>query len=178
MRARGRRVPDGVFRPAALSDGSAAIRQISPVADAEAVVQSVSMIGNDSRLLVVLAGIAGATAVAAGAYGAHALKAPEAVLADAFRTGVLYHLVHAPALLGAAWLCQRAHAAGATPWPARAAGAMFAAGIVLFSGTLYLFGISGRIFVPGGAPTGGILLMLGWATTAIAAFPPRRSRRN
>lgn len=119
------------------------------------------------RVWLFLAGIGGAVAVGAGAYGAHGLAGKERVLVEAFRTGVLYHLVHSLALVGAAWAAERA--AGGRALAAHVAGVAFAAGIVLFSGSLYAFGMTGIVPVAGAAPAGGAMLILGWLALAASA---------
>lgn len=104
----------------------------------------------------------GLTAVALGAFGAHALKArlsPEA-LAN-LDIGVRYQLWHALALIGTVALAPLT----ASPWRVRAAWA-FAGGVGLFSGSLYVLTLVGRWALPGPlvllTPLGGLLLMLGW----------------
>lgn len=120
------------------------------------------------RVWLLLAGISGAVAVGAGAYGAHGLAGKERVLVEAFRTGVLYHLVHSLALVGAAWATERP-AAGPCSVAAHVAGIAFAAGIVLFSGSLYVFGMTGIVPVAGAAPVGGATLIVGWLALAASA---------
>lgn len=119
------------------------------------------------RVWLFLAGIGGAVAVGAGAYGAHGLAGKERVLVEAFRTGVLYHLVHSLALIGAAWAAERA--TGFRAVAAHVAGSAFLAGIVLFSGTLYVFGATGVVPVVGAAPAGGVMLIVGWLALAVSA---------
>jgi len=46
---------------------------------------------------------------------------------------------------------------------------LFTIGIVLFSGTLYIFGLTGSLPMSGLAPAGGLVLMAGWMTLAFAA---------
>jgi uncharacterized membrane protein YgdD (TMEM256/DUF423 family) len=109
------------------------------------------------------------TGVAAGAFGAHALKAwiPADRLA-VFETGARYQLLHALALFACAWVLQT--------WPgraARAAGACFAAGIVLFSGSLYLLALAGEPRVGIVTPFGGIGFLAGWALLAVALLKRR-----
>lgn len=103
-----------------------------------------------------LGGLNGLLAVAAGAYGWHRLGG------DAmFTMGADYHMCHALALLAVAWL--------ASTRPALAvhlAGGAFMLGIILFSGTLYAFALTGNVPVPGAAPVGGALLMIGWLIIA------------
>jgi len=104
------------------------------------------------------AGLAGFTGVALGAFAAHALKAslgPE--LMAAFETGVRYQMYHAFALCAAAW--------GWARWPHRlfgAAGSCFVAGIVLFSGSLYLLALTNTRWLGMITPLGGAALLAGW----------------
>lgn len=122
---------------------------------------------------VTLGALNGLCAVAAGAYAAHWLKAAEPILGQAFKTGVEYQMGHALALLAVAWLAERSEAAGRKPWFARVAGLCFGLGIVLFSGTLYGFGLTGEVAVRGAAPAGGTLLMLGWVLLALSPIGGR-----
>ncbi len=153
---------------------------------------------------VSLGALNGLIAVGAGAYAAHWLKARDPVLANAFATGVDYQAWHALALLAVAWLAERAEsagrvsaenqkpggavgarfvegaasAAGRAPWLVRLAGLAFVLGVALFSGTLYVFGASGSVWMSGAAPAGGALLMAGWVLLALSPIGARaRSRR-
>ena len=109
---------------------------------------------------------AGAAGVAFGAFGAHALKAR--VTADlllVFETGVRYQMYHAFALLAVAWATTR--------WPGSwvtAAGWLFLAGIVVFSGSLYLMTLSGARWLGAITPIGGLCLIIGWLSLAAAAL--------
>ena len=117
------------------------------------------------RLFFALGAISGGLAVAAGAFGAHALKS--LLSADAlaiYDTASRYQMFHALALLGAAW--------AATRWPGRAirlAGWCFVAGSVLFSGSLYLLALTGTRWLGAVTPLGGVLLILGWGLLAYGA---------
>jgi len=108
--------------------------------------------------------------VAAGAFGAHALKSrltPD--MLAVFEVGVRYQLVHALALLAVAWAITR--------WPGRAAlyaGALFIAGIVLFSGSLYLLALTGERSLGAITPVGGVAFLAGWACLAWAAWRSSR----
>lgn len=126
---------------------------------------------------VVLGALNGLVAVAAGAYAAHWLKAAEPVLVAAFKTGVEYQMGHALALLATAWMAEKRETGAGNPWAARAAGLCFALGIVLFSGTLYVFGTTGFVPVRGTAPAGGTLLMLGWLLLALSPIGGRAATR-
>lgn len=116
------------------------------------------------RPWLLLAGLNGLVAVAAGAYGWHRLAVSEAAMRDIFRVGVDYQMWHAMALLGVAWLAER------RPLQARIAGWAFSLGIVLFSGTLYVLGLTGEVPLSGAAPIGGVMLMVGWAALAWGAL--------
>lgn len=108
--------------------------------------------------------------VAAGAFGAHALKSRLTLdMLAVFEVGVRYQLVHALALLAVAWAIAR--------WPGRAAlyaGALFVAGIVLFSGSLYLLALTGERSLGAITPFGGVAFLAGWACLAWAAWRSSR----
>lgn len=101
-------------------------------------------------------------AVAAGAFGAHALRmrlAPEQLAV--FETGARYQMYHALALLAVAW------ANSARPAPAvTAAGWLFTVGIVVFSGSLYLLTLTGVRWLGAITPIGGVAFLAGWAALA------------
>lgn len=104
--------------------------------------------------------------VGAGAFGAHALRSRlGADLLAIFETGVRYHLVHALALFAVAW--------ASTQWPGRAttaSGWLFAAGIVIFSGSLYLLALTGQRGLGAITPIGGLCLLAGWLVLAWSAW--------
>ena len=124
------------------------------------------VMGKTAGLWIVLAGLNGLIAVAAGAYGAHGLSDQADYLVESFNTGVDYHMWHALALLGVAWLADRTGGAA----PVRLAGLLFMAGIIFFSGSLYVFGITADIPFAGSAPAGGLMLMGGWILVCISSF--------
>ena len=114
------------------------------------------------QLLRLGAGLA-AVGVALGAFGAHGLRSlvtPERLAV--FETGVRYHLVHALGILAAAWAAQ---AAPQSPGP-RWAGALFALGVLLFSGSLYLLVGTGVTAWGAVTPFGGLALLAGWIALA------------
>jgi uncharacterized membrane protein YgdD (TMEM256/DUF423 family) len=103
--------------------------------------------------------------VGAGAFGAHALRArltPD--LLAVFETGARYQLYHALALLAVA-LAAAHHPAP----PLRAAGWLFTAGIVLFSGSLYALALTGVRALGAVTPLGGACFLAGWIALALAA---------
>lgn len=111
--------------------------------------------------MIRLAGALGFLGVALGAFGAHGLRErlPPHML-EVYKTGVLYHLLHAIALLAVGLGAEKL----ARP---RAVGALWVAGIVIFSGSLYALAITGATALGAVAPVGGLLLMAGWVTLAI-----------
>ena len=114
------------------------------------------------RGVLLTAAATGLLAIALGAFGAHALRGVLEVnqTRDLWNTAVLYHLVHAPALL---W------AATAEPF-LQGAILCWTVGIVLFSGSLYALALT-KISVLGAiTPLGGFLLMAGWTIVGIRAL--------
>jgi len=110
-------------------------------------------------LWLFLGGLNGLLAVAAGAYGWHRLGGDEGAR-KMFEIGAQYQMGHALALLAVAWLATTR--SGRALVPVHVAGAAFTLGIILFSGTLYAFGLFAVVPVEGAAPVGGALLMIGW----------------
>jgi uncharacterized membrane protein YgdD (TMEM256/DUF423 family) len=102
--------------------------------------------------------------VGAGAFGAHALRArvPPDLLA-VFETGARYQMYHALALLAVAVVASRAQTGAAS-----AAGWLFTAGIVLFSGSLYLLALTGTRWLGAITPFGGLCFLAGWLALAAA----------
>jgi len=126
-------------------------------------------IQNNDRLFMILGAVLGALGVAAGAFGAHGLKAwvsPE--LLAVFETGVRYHLVHALALLAAAWASTRWTSAAI-----RAAGWLFVVGILVFSGSLYVLTLTGIRALGAITPFGGVAFIAGWLLLAWGAWRGR-----
>jgi uncharacterized membrane protein YgdD (TMEM256/DUF423 family) len=117
------------------------------------------------RYLYVCAAVAGFLGVALGAFAAHGLKGILAAdMVATFETGVRYQMYHAFALFAAAW--------GWARWPARifvTGGALFVAGIVLFSGSLYLLAFTGERWLGAITPLGGLLFLAGWVCLIVGA---------
>lgn len=108
----------------------------------------------------------GLLGVALGAFGAHALKArlTDDLLA-VYRTAVEYQFWHALALVLVGLLALQ-RPAGAL----NVAGAAFALGVLLFSGSLYTLALSGVRAFGAVTPIGGALLLCGWAALLWAAI--------
>jgi uncharacterized membrane protein YgdD (TMEM256/DUF423 family) len=106
----------------------------------------------------------GFLAVAAGAFGAHALRARlEPALLAVFETAARYQMYHALALLGVGAVAARAPSASAA-----AAGWLFTAGIVLFSGSLYALAFTGVRVLGAITPLGGLCFLGGWIALGLA----------
>lgn len=120
-----------------------------------------------SRTFWVIAGILGAAGVMLGAFGAHALRDRlSADMLTVWQTAVQYHLWHALALLAAGFLVGHYPGSG---W-LTAAGWCFVAGVLVFSGSLYLLALTGARTLGAVTPVGGLLLILGWLLLAWGVF--------
>jgi uncharacterized membrane protein YgdD (TMEM256/DUF423 family) len=118
------------------------------------------------RVFLLLAAFAGFTGVALGAFAAHGLRARlSAEHLAVFQTGVHYQLIHALALFGVALLLQRLPSG-----LLQAAGSLFALGILLFSGSLYLLTLSGIGKLGMITPLGGLAFLAGWLCLGLAAW--------
>ena len=128
------------------------------------------------RLWICAAAVNGLLAVALGALAAHGLRGwvePERIAW--IETGSDYGMAHGLALIGVALLVGRA------PAPPRAltlAGWGFLAGTVLFSGALYVMGLTGMRALGAAVPVGGILLLGGWAALLAYGCGLRREPRR
>lgn len=112
-----------------------------------------------AKLMLLFTGISGALAVILGAFGAHGLKQRLAEnLLTAYQTGVQYHFYHTLALGLTALALYR--------WPGNsaliAAGWSFIIGMLLFSGSLYLLGVTGMKWLGPITPLGGLAFIIGW----------------
>lgn len=112
------------------------------------------------KTMILLAGFNGLVAVAAGAFGAHGLRARLSQEALAiFETAARYHMYHALALAALAAL-----AGQASSRLFNGSAIAFQFGIILFSGSLYAMALSRMEWKWLGpiTPIGGLLLMIGW----------------
>jgi len=119
-----------------------------------------------ARGLLVVGAVSAFVAVAAGAFGAHGLEGriPSDLL-EVWDTGARYQMVHALALVALAALAGR--------WPGAAwsaAGWLFVAGTVLFSGSLYLLAATGTRWLGAITPFGGAAFLAGWVVVAVTGW--------
>lgn len=119
-----------------------------------------------ARFTLVTAALLGALAVALGAFAAHGLKAVlSARLLDVFQTGVDYQFWHVGALLVTGLLQQKGNSRGL-----RISATAFLAGIVCFSGSLYVLALSGVHWLGAITPLGGTAFIIGWLSLAVSIF--------
>jgi len=122
------------------------------------------------RIFFILGCLSALIAVAAGAFGAHALRGK--LTADAlntFEVGVRYQFYHALALIAVAWAISH--------WPnanVAIAGWLFLGGTVLFSGSLYALSLAGLQGFGIVTPIGGLLFIAGWLYLAWSIFQSGR----
>ena len=121
-----------------------------------------------SKIFVVLGAVLMMVAVGAGAFGAHGLssyfeKFPN--LAATYDTAVRYHVYHALGLFVAAWLADK-YPVSLTTW----GGYLLLAGIVIFSGSLYLLVFTRQSWLGAITPLGGDAFIAGWGCLALAAW--------
>ena len=119
------------------------------------------------RLWIGLGGLFGAAAVGMAAAAAHAMAALPPAALRAVESGVQIQGWHALALVACGIWSQRRGGL------VHAAAGAFAVGTMLFCGAVYAFGLAG-LSLDAVAPTGGLLLMLGWLLLAASAL--RRDR--
>lgn len=113
-----------------------------------------------SKLIIMLAGINGFLAVSLGAFASHMLRerlSPD--LLNTFQTGVQYHMYHALALLGIGLMMINFPTASLL----RVSAYLMLAGIVLFSGSLYLLSVTGIRWLGAITPLGGVCFLTAWA---------------
>jgi len=118
------------------------------------------------RILFGIGAILGFLGVAAGAFGAHAIRqrvSPERL--DNWKTAADYQLWHALATIAAAVITVRWESGAAA-----AAGWCFIAGVFVFSGSLYALALTDRRTLGAITPIGGVLFLAGWALLVVAAI--------
>ncbi len=124
-----------------------------------------------ARIFVVMSGVLGALAVGMGAFGAHGLRSSLEGIEDGVKrmgwweTAAQYHLMHAVALGLVAFVVSKGGSG-----VGNVAGFAFAAGIVIFSGTLYAMALGGPRWLGAVTPIGGLALLVGWVLLAVAGW--------
>lgn len=114
-----------------------------------------------NRIYLLTGAAFGFIGVALGAFGAHALRdrlTPD--MLDVYRTGVMYHLIHAVLITALSFTAERF----------RSALLFFTLGIILFSFSLYLYAITGITTFAMITPFGGISLLIGWGMVIFSAI--------
>lgn len=117
------------------------------------------------KLFLVMGATMMALAVVIGAFGAHGLKGkltPD--MLQVYQTGVEYHMYHALGLLAVGLMLAQFPHAGGLQW----AGWLMLAGILLFSGSLYVLAISGIRWLGAITPIGGTAFIAGWVAVVVA----------
>lgn len=120
-----------------------------------------------TKLFLVLGGVNAMLVVVLGAFGAHFLKTriPGEMMA-VYQTAVLYHGIHALGLIAigvvTAWLTGSIYL--------KSAGWIMFAGIVLFSGSLYLLSVTGLHWLGAITPIGGLAFILAWLLFCVAVL--------
>lgn len=131
--------------------------------------------GRILRFALVAGALLGLLAVAAGAFGAHGLRAilsPRSL--EVFQTGVTYQMTHSLALILVAVLA----GLGAPRRWLVLAGGFFLAGILMFSGSLYLLVLTDLRWLGPVTPLGGVCFMIGWLLVAVAGLTLGRRNEN
>lgn len=105
-------------------------------------------------------------AVVFGAFGAHALRtklSPE--MLETFEVAVRYQMYHGLGMIAAAWAASQwqSHLTAASGW-------CFFAGVLIFSGSLYVLSLTGIRWLGAITPIGGLALIAGWGCLTIAAI--------
>lgn len=119
-----------------------------------------------ARFFLLIGALAGGLGVLAGAFGAHALEgtvSPDRL--DTFKTAVEYQIYHGLALLFLGFV-RLSESGGMFDW----AGGLFIAGIVLFSGSLYILVLTDTGWWGAVTPIGGTAFILGWAALLWAVY--------
>ena len=121
-----------------------------------------------TKIFLLIAAILAGLAVAGGAFASHALssKLSERAL-EIWEMGTRYQMYHALALLLVTVLLSRVEASSIF---LTVAGWAFVAGIVMFSGSLYVLSLSGIKILGAITPLGGVAFLVGWISLAVAAW--------
>ena len=124
----------------------------------------------EARVFLLAGCLAALSGVACGAFGAHALKTRVgADLLEVWQTGAAYHFYHALGLLAVGLVAAIAGPSRTLKW----AGALMIAGLLLFSGSLYLLALTGIRAIGAVTPLGGLAWIVAWGLFAAAVWRRR-----
>jgi uncharacterized membrane protein YgdD (TMEM256/DUF423 family) len=120
-----------------------------------------------ARIFLILGSLSALVGVALGAFGAHALRERlSSEMLNVWHTAVEYHFIHALGLLIVGILLLHFPTSGLLRW----SGWLMFAGIVLFSGSLYVLALTGTRILGAITPFGGVLFIVAWALLAAAVW--------
>jgi len=120
-----------------------------------------------TKLFLSIGSINAMLAVMLGAFGAHGLKSRlSAEMMEIFHTAVQYHFIHALGLLAIGLVAYHLPESAWIRW----SGWLLLAGIVIFSGSLYLLSISGVRWLGAVTPIGGLAFIAGWLLLTIGVL--------
>lgn len=120
-----------------------------------------------AKTFLIIAAISGLLAVMIGAFGAHGLKGRITTdLMAIFQTGVQYHFYHALALLLVGIMMLQFPQVTLL----KLSGWLLVAGMVIFSGSLYVMALTDIKWLGAITPIGGVAFIVGWLTMAIAIY--------
>ena len=120
-----------------------------------------------AKLFLILGGINAALVVMLGAFGAHGLREKlSAEMLAVYQTGVHYHLFHALGLMVVGLAATQITGSVYLKW----SGWLMLAGVVLFSGSLYLLSITGLRWLGAVTPFGGLSFIVAWMLFVVAFF--------
>lgn len=120
-----------------------------------------------AKVFLLLGGINAALVVILGAFGAHELKTKMSTdMLAVYQTGVHYHLFHALGLMVVGLVAAQIADSASLKW----SGWLMLAGIVLFSGSLYVLSVSGMRWLGAITPFGGLCFIVAWVLFVVALF--------
>lgn len=123
------------------------------------------------RVFILIGSLAASISVLAGAFGAHGLAEVLGDRAQVYETAARYHMYHALAIVFVG-LLHRWYAGRAL----RAAGWLFLAGVLVFSGSLYALSITGYTGWGAITPIGGVFFVVAWVLLGVGVWRAPRSR--
>lgn len=125
------------------------------------------------RVFILIGSLAASISVLAGAFGAHSLAEVLDTRAGVYDTAARYHMYHSLAIILVGLLYRRHR--GRMLW---IAGWLFVAGVLLFSGSLYILAISGVTSWGAIAPVGGAMFVLAWVMVGVSVWRAPHATRS